>query len=392
VRFLVKQIMDADTATERPAVAVGGGGGRRWWVALAVIVLVGAGVVAAGVAGLFNGAAPGTGGGGADKTATALVTRRTLVSQAEVNGTLEDAGSYGVVNQASGTLTRLPRVGKVVRQGQVLYQVDGLPVVLLYGDVPAWRTLSKGMTGRDVRELNAGLARLGYASSTALGPRAGWDYFSSETAYALEQFQENLGITHPAGKLTLGQAVFLPSAVKITAWATSVAPGTAAAPGTALMTATSDSPVVSIALDSADESEVKTSDTVSVTLPSGTITPGVVTSVGTVATTNATTGATTITVLVALKHPARARHLSSAPVTVSIVTGTVRNALVVPVTALLAQPAKGQAGGRYAVEVTGAGSHHLVPVSVGMIDNATGLVQVTSSRLTVGQRVVVPAL
>jgi hypothetical protein len=70
----------------------------------------------------------------------------------------------------------------------------------------------------------------------------------------------------------------------------------------------------------------------------------------------------------------------------------VRNALVVPVTALLAQPAKGQAGGGYAVEVTGAGSHHLLPVSVGMIDNATGLVQVTSSRLTVGQRVVVPAL
>jgi multidrug efflux pump subunit AcrA (membrane-fusion protein) len=112
-----------------------------------------------------------------------------------------------------------------------------------------------------------------------------------------------------------------------------------------------------------------------------------VTSVGTVATTNATTGATTITVLVALKHPAMARQLSSAPVTVSITTGRVRNALVVPVTALLAQP-----GGGYAVEVTGPGGHHLVPVSIGMADDATGLVQVTSSKLTVGQRVVVPAL
>ena len=56
-------------------------------------------------------------------------------------------------------------------------------------------------------------------------------------------------------------------------------------------------------------------------------------------------------------------------------------------TALLAQPSGG-----YAVEVTGPGGHHLVPVSIGMIDNATGLVQVTSSRLTAGQRVVVPAL
>jgi hypothetical protein len=385
--------MNAGTATERPAVAVGGGGGGRRWVALAAIVLVAAGVVAAGADGLFNGSAPGTGGGGADRTSTALVTRRTLVSRTEVNGTLEDAGSYGVVNQASGTLTRLPRAGKVVRQGQALYQVDGLPVVLLYGDVPAWRTLKAGMTGRDVRELNAALVRLGYATPAALGPRSAWDYFSSETAYALEQFQAQLGITHPTGSLSLGQAVFLPSAVKITAWATDIVPGVTAAPGTALMTATSDFPVVTIALDTSQQAEIRAGDTVSVTLPSGTTTPGVVTSVGTVATTNATTGATTITVLVALKHPARARHLSSAPVTVSIVTGTVRNALVVPVTALLAQPAKGQAGLGYAVEVTGgAGGHHLVPVSIGLIDNATGLAQVTSSRLAVGQRVVVPAL
>jgi peptidoglycan hydrolase-like protein with peptidoglycan-binding domain len=311
-----------------------------------------------------------------------------------VNATLEDAGSYSVVNQASGTLTRLPAVGKVVRQGQVLYQVDGLPVVLLYGNVPAWRTMSAGMTGRDVRELNTALVRLGYATPAALGPRAGWDYFSSETAYALELFQAHLGIANPTGALSLGQAVFLPSTVKITAWATAVTPGVTAAPGAALMTATSDSPVVTIALDTSEQAEVRAGDTVSVTLPRGTITPGVVTSVGTVATTNATSGATTIMVLVALKHPVLARHLSSAPVTVSITTGMVRNALVVPVTALLAQPAEraGEVGGGYAVEVTSAGRHHLVPVSVGMIDNATGLVQVTSSRLIAGQRVVVPAL
>jgi Putative peptidoglycan binding domain len=380
--------MNAGRITGRPAAAVGGGGGRRWRAALVVIVVVVVVAAALALAGVLEGAtAPGAAGAGAFKTSTAMVTRRTLLSQTQVSATLQDAGSYSVVNQASGTLTRLAAVGRVVRQGQTLYQVNGLPVVLLYGNVPAWRTLSAGMTGRDVRELNDGLVRLGYASAAALGPRAGWDYFSSETAYALEQFQEQLGITSPSGKLTLGQAVFLPSAVKITAWGTSVAPGTAAAPGTALMTATSDSPVVSIALDSADESEVKAGDTVSVTLPTGSTTAGVVTSVGTVATTNASTGATTVTVLVALKHPAVARRLSSAPVTVSITTGQVRNALVVPVTALLAQ-----SGGGYAVEVTGPAGHYLVPVSVGMTDNAAGLVQVTSSKLTVGQRVVVPAL
>ena len=387
--------MNAGTATERPAVAVDGGGGRRWRAALVVIVVVAIGAAAIAVAGVLKGTtAPGSGGPGAFKTSTALVTRRTLVSQTQVSATLADAGSYSVVNQASGTLTGLPAVGRVVRQGQALYQVDGQPVALLYGHVPAWRALSAGMTGADVRELNTTLVRLGYARAAALGPRAGWDYFGAGTAYALERFQAHLGITSPTGSLALGQAVFLPSAVKITAWATAVAPGVAATAGAALMTATSDSPVVTIALDTAQQAEVKAGDTVSVTLPRGNTTPGVVTSVGTVATTNATTHATTITVVVALKHQAVARHLSSAPVTVSITTGVVRNALVVPVTALLAQPAQGpgEAGGGYAVEVAGAGGHHLVPVSVGMIDNAAGLVQVTGGRLAVGQRVVVPAL
>jgi len=387
--------MNAGTATERPAVAVDGGGGRRWRAALVVIVVVAIGAAAIAVAGVLKGTtAPGSGGPGAFKTSTALVTRRTLVSQTQVSATLADAGSYSVVNQASGTLTRLPAVGNMVRQGQALYQVDGQPVALLYGHVPAWRALSAGMTGADVRELNTTLVRLGYARAAALGPRAGWDYFGAGTAYALERFQAHLGITSPTGSLALGQAVFLPSAVKITAWATAVAPGVAATAGAALMTATSDSPVVTIALDTAQQAEVKAGDTVSVTLPRGNTTPGVVTSVGTVATTNATTHATTVTVVVALKHQAVARHLSSAPVTVSITTGVVRNALVVPVTALLAQPAQGpgEAGGGYAVEVAGAGGHHLVPVSVGMIDNAAGLVQVTGGRLAVGQRVVVPAL
>jgi hypothetical protein len=203
---------------------------------------------------------------------------------------------------------------------------------LLYGDVPAWRTLSAGMTGTDVRALNTALVRLGYATAAALGPRPGWNFFSSETAYALEHFEAHLGFTSPTGSLGLGQAVFLPSPVKITAWAAAVAPGVAAAAGAVLMTATSDSPAVTIALDTSQQAEVKAGDTVSVTLPRGNSTPGVVTSVGTVATTSATTHATTITVLVALKRPAQVRHLSSAPVTVSITTGVVRDALVVPVT------------------------------------------------------------
>jgi hypothetical protein len=74
-------------------------------------------------------------------------------------------------------------------------------------------------------------------------------------------------------------------------------------------------------------------------------------------------------------------------VQVGITTTSVPNALVVPVTALLAQ-----SGGGYAVEVVGAGArNHLVPVSLGLFDDAEGVVQVTASGLVAGQEVVVPA-
>jgi hypothetical protein len=60
---------------------------------------------------------------------------------------------------------------------------------------------------------------------------------------------------------------------------------------------------------------------------------------------------------------------------------------VVPVGALLAL-----AGGGYAVEVVDAsGLHHLVAVTVGLFDDAQGIVQVNGSGLSAGQRVVVPA-
>jgi hypothetical protein len=44
------------------------------------------------------------------------------------------------------------------------------------------------------------------------------------------------------------------------------------------------------------------------------------------------------------------------------------------------------------VEVIGAGNHHhLVAVSLGLFDDAAGLVQVTGTGLAAGQHVVVPA-
>ena len=84
--------------------------------------------------------------------------------------------------------------------------------------------------------------------------------------------------------------------------------------------------------------------------------------------------------------PAATGHLDQAPVNVEITTESVQNVLAVPVDALLAL-----AGGGYALEVAEGHVHRLVAVTVGLFDDAEGLVQVSGRSLFAGQRVVVPA-
>jgi hypothetical protein len=342
-----------------------------------------AAVAAAGVAVAVTGPFGGTGhaGGGAASgypTALSTVTRELLQSQTNVSATLGYAGSYQVAGHGGGAITWLPEAGRVIRQGQVLYRVgNGTPVFLLYGRVPAWRALSEGMHGADVRQLNRALVALGCATRAQLDPAS--KYFTTETAYALKKLQARLGLPR-TGTLALGQAVFLPSAIRVT-----TVPASLGAPAAgAVFAATSARHVVTIALDAAQQSQVKTGDKVTITLPTGRATPGVVASVGKVATTG---NNPTITVTVTLNHPKAAGALDQAPVTVSITTASAPNALVVPVGALLAR-----AAGGYAVEeVSPGGRHHLVPVTLGLFDDAAGLVQVSGPGLAAGQRIVVPA-
>jgi peptidoglycan hydrolase-like protein with peptidoglycan-binding domain len=347
---------------------------------VAGVVVVAAGSVAAlAAAGVFS--RPGhPGSGGTRGTATGVVSRQTLTSQTAVNATLGYAGSYTVTGRVPGTVTWLPAPGRVIREGGVLYRTgNGVPAYLLYGRVPAWRTLQEGMRGGDVRQLNHDLAALGYANSGYISA-LGWDYFSWETSYGLERLQGAAGLRE-TGELPLGQAVFEPGALRVSA--VSALLGSPASGQ--IFTATSARPVVTISLNASEQPEVKTGDKVSVTMPDGTPTPGVISSVGNIA--SGTGSSATITVDVRLLHPKAAGGLDQAPVTVEITTGSVKNALVVPVDALLARP------GGYAVEVVGAsGTHHLVPVRVGMFDNAAGLVQVSGPGLAVGQHVVVPSL
>lgn len=349
--------------------------------ALVVVIGIAAAIVAVVVANPF--ASTGNGPSGfvdnAAPTSRATVKQTTIRSQDPVQGTLGYAGSYSILNEAAGAYTRLPAAGAVIRPGRSLYWVDGKPVVLLSGHTPAYRTLSEGLTGSDVQQLNADLVALGYASTSEIDPTS--DYFSAETAYAVERLQAHFDLTE-TGSLALGSVVFEPGTVRLTKVTPTL--GSRAGAGSPFAQATSTRRVVTVSLDAAQQSEVKAGDRAAIKLPDNTVTPGVITTVGKVASGGSNS---TVTVYVRPLHPRVTGHLDQAPVTVSITTATARNALVVPVDSLLAL-----ASGGYALEVVGAhGVHSLVRVSLGLFDDAAGAVQVTGSGLSAGQRVVVPA-
>jgi hypothetical protein len=364
---------------------------RRWrWLVLGVpaLALVIAGVTVTVSRRSGNGGSDGATAGNGTGTALAEVRQQSLSSQSQVEGALGYAGGVDVVNQASGTVTGLPAVGQIVNQGDILYWVDGYPVLLLYGATPAYRDLAAGtsaskIAGPDVQQLNAALVALGFGTGVQLDPAS--DQFTWRTKQAVKELQAALGVKK-TGALTLGQVVFLPSAIRITSVAATLGGPTQA--GTAVLKGTSTSPVVTVELEAARQSEVHQGDAVVITLPNLTTTPGTVSSVGTVAKESSSDSSKTIVpVEITLTDPAAAAGLDQAPVLVSITTGTVDNALVVSVTALLAL-----AGGGYAVEVVDPnGVHHLVPVELGLFDDSAGLVQVTGEGLAAGQQVVIPS-
>ena len=200
-------------------------------------VAAAAGVVLAGAA-WWTGARAGErdGGqatGGEVATATAEVTRRDLRAQEEVDGTL----GYGEARAggqpgARAPSPRCPSEGAVVTRGRALYRVDGKPVPLLYGRLPAWRDLSVGVDdGPDVRQLEQNLVALGYDPDRAITVD---DHFTWATRAAVRRWQEVLGLEE-TGTFAPGDAVWQPGPVRVgeleAAVGDTARPGLAAARG-----------------------------------------------------------------------------------------------------------------------------------------------------------------
>jgi hypothetical protein len=287
-----------------------------------------------------------------------------------------------VVNQLAGTYTSLLPPATVAQPGQVLYRVDNEPAVLMSGAVPAWRPFTPGMSdGPDVDQLETNLIALGDARGLLVTPGA---HYGPAAVAAVERWQSALGDSVPTGSVDLGAVVFSPGPIRIDA--TTVSPGQPAAPGDMPYQVTTTTRSVSVPLTPSDPS-VAVGQPVSIVLPSGATTPGVVTAEGQPAPTGSSSSSSTSSVSTVLtvtpNDPAATGAAGGEAVQVSLTVQSVRHVLAVPVDALLAL-----AGGGDALEVVDAsGQHRLVGVRTGVFAN--GNVQVLGGDLRPGTEVVV---
>jgi hypothetical protein len=351
---------------------------------LAVVALAtAAGGATWAVAGAESSSAPAE--SAARPNATATVERRDLVQHEIVTGTLGYAGATTLYAQGAGTVTALRKPGAVVERGEALYWLDGRPVVLLYGSVPAWRHLDASADdGRDIYELERNLVALGYDPDRRMAIDDAWGW---ATTAAVKRWQDDLGLPK-TGAVELGQIAFLPGPRRVGQARTT--PGAPLQPGGEVLETTSTRRVVTVDLDADKRALVSKGDRVTVELPDGRPVHGTIASVSRVAEseTDPESGQQsdpTIPVEIRLARSAKTGGLDQTPVDVSLERERVKHALTVPVSALLAL-----ARGGYAVEVVGAGGvTHLVRVQLGMF--ADGFVQVSGKEIKQGMKVVVPA-
>jgi peptidoglycan hydrolase-like protein with peptidoglycan-binding domain len=356
-------------------------------VGVGVVLAVAAGFAARGL--WPHGAHSATGVGSPVPVATATVVRTDLSARQAVAGTIGYLGGYTVLTEAGGVITWLPAPGSVLRRGQPLFSLAGQPVSLMYGAIPAWRDFSPGMTsGPDVRELQRNLAALGFDPGAADGT-FGWG-----TEAAIDRWQLASGQT-VTGAIALGAVAFLPGPLRVAAPALPL--GSLVAPGATVLTGTSDTPVVTVLL-AVGGPVVHRGDRVTVTLPDGSTTvSGQVSYVGPVSTSqgggqvNNSAGSgqgsggsasAVIPLTITIVGSAIPAQLDQAPVQVAITQQRDNGVLAVPVTALLAQP-----GGGYALQLS-APPHRLIRVQAGLMDDTTGLVEVTGPGLVPGMAVV----
>lgn len=336
----------------------------------------------------------GGGGGGAAATTTAPVEVRDLVLTDEYDGELGYGEAEAVTAGRSGVVTGAAAVATIVGQGDVLFDLDLQPTVLLHGEVPAFRDLGVGADpGADITQLEQALVDLGFGEGVTVD-----EEFTQATAGAVEAWEEALGRSDPDGVVSLGDVVFAPTDLRVAE--VTADRGTQVQSGAEVVQVTATTKLVTLGLTVDEVANVEPGTPVTVTLPDGTEATGKISDVSSEPSSSGDDGGAggadggaggggdeeTYPVTVVLDDPAAAGAFESGSVDASVERSRTEDATAVPVIALLAL----REGG-YAVQVvddTQPGGYVLVPVEVGTI--ADEWAQVSGDGIEAGVEVAVP--
>jgi peptidoglycan hydrolase-like protein with peptidoglycan-binding domain len=130
----------------------------------------------------------------------------------------------------AGVVTTLPTRGDQLEEGDVLLTASGRPVFLLQGEIPAYRDLTAGLSGEDIRQLEVALKRLKFdpgpvdgafdektsAAVADLYAAAGYESFSpgEEQLASLRSLANELAIAINDKAIAENTLVLAPLAIK----------------------------------------------------------------------------------------------------------------------------------------------------------------------------------
>ncbi|SDE21095.1 peptidoglycan-binding domain-containing protein [Glycomyces harbinensis] len=302
---------------------------------------------------------------------TAVVELGDITAVETWKGTLDHGTPATIGTAASGTVTRLPAVGDDLAVGDTEIYVDEQPVVLLEGVIPMYRDLGPGDKGRDVEQLERGLADLGYDGFTVDRE------FTWYTAEAVRRWQRDLKV-EKTGTVGADAVVFVAEGGRVDRL--HVAVGDTVAAGDAVLDLSGPEVFASLEVEVSDLDLVETGTEVLVLPADGTTVAGTVARREVVEADAEAEGEEAEPVArieVALAEPVPEEQIGS-PVSVEVVVERREDVLLVPVSALLAL-----SEGGFGLQL--AGQDAIVVVETGLF--ADGKVEITGEGLTEGTEV-----
>ena len=334
-------------------------------------------------------AVPDSGSASASRPATVAAKVATITKGTDSTGTLAYGTSTPVLAPSEpGVLTWLPRQGRTLKPGDVLYRLNDDAVTYFAGRVPMYRDLSVGTTGPDVRQLEANLRRLGYVDRDDLDVDQTYSY-ATQAAVARWQRDTKQSVT---GYVPSSSVVFLPMA-SIRVGQTAHL-GALTSPGSQVLAVTSTKKQITVNVDLGTAYDASVGDRVPIIFPDGTRGHGTIIDVSSDVSTDASESEAVsnpdggrsdsppeLAITIRPSDPGQARRWGNAPVTVTFITLRRRHVVAIPVTALVAN-----GDGGYSVDVVTASGVQKHDVRIGVVSG--DLVEITEG-LEPGQEVVV---